>query len=317
VTSRGLSVQRAAVSLVLAAASGLIAPHAGAAPKAPAAPVASPPTFDEGALIAPAFDKSDKANRTERPAASEAAPSAVPPPASTPPAETAPPPSAPAPAPPPTASQQAAPLLEQVDELAVLEAASALAQAARPRFSMSVAMGISVDNAGIADHRNVMVPSFAVVGGIGQKRLGFEARLFASEAAGRYSTPNAAMGGKPVADVGADRQAVDLMLAVRPLAGWNAEDDRWGARLAHGLTANVGLGGERVSVATSTVFRLGAVIGAHVDFPVTPAHDRSELNVRLAVRRMFGTGGTATIGTQAESIGDTRVEALAGLAFVF
>ena len=311
-TSRRLSFRRAVVGLALGATSGLIAPHASASP------AASPPAFDEGALIAPAFDKSDKtkekANPTERPVAPDSASAALPPPESSAPAEAAP---APAPVPSPTASEQAAPLLEQVDELAALEASAALARAARPRFSMSVAMGISVDNAGIADHRNVMIPSFAVVGGIGQKRLGFQARLFASEAAGRYSTPNSAMGGKPVADVGADRQAVDLMLAVRPLAGWNVEDDRWGARLARGLTANVGLGGERVSVAASTLFRLGAVIGAHVDFPVTPAHDRSELNLRLAVRRMFGTGATAGTGAQAESIGDTKVEALAGLAFVF
>jgi hypothetical protein len=295
-------------------ASAMLASRARAADKEPAPPA----RFDEGALIAPAFDKTDKTDKTERPVEPVAAPPALPPPAPPPPAEPAPAPVAPVL---PSPSEQAAPLLEQVDELATLEAAESLAKAARPRFSMSVAMGISVDNAGVADHRNVMIPSFAVMGGIGQKRLGFEARLFASEAAGRYSTPNAAMGGKPVADVGADRQAVDLLLAVRPLAGWNLEDVRWGARVARALTANAGLGGERVSVAASTVFRLGAVIGAHADFPVTPAESsndlRSELNVRLSVRRMFGTGGTAGTGAQAESIGDTKLEALAGLAFVF
>jgi hypothetical protein len=318
--------------LWLGAATVGVAPSVRADHKAPgpAAHAQAPASYDEGALIAPAFDKGDKPDK----ATTKAKTQAVVPPAPAAPPEPPPSPAAPpadpaatnalpgvtAPStqtPGPTATEQAAPLLERVDELATLEAAAALAEAARPRFSMSIAMGISVDTAGVADHRNVMIPSFAVMGGVGQKLLGFEARLFASEAAGRYSTPNPAMGNRLVADVGADRQAVDLLLAVRPLAAFKPEDDRWGARFARGLTANVGLGGERVSVAAATLFRLGAVVGAHADFPLTPAHDRSELDVRLSVRRMFGSSGTVGTGAQAESIGDTKVEALAGLAFVF
>lgn len=311
-TSRRLSFRRAAAFLVGGA---LIVPQvAWAAPKAPAHAAAPAPAFDEGALIAPTFEKADKSKPgNERPAAPVPAAAEAPPPVEPVPVVPAavPPPVAPDA---PTSSEAAAPLLQEVDELATLEAAAALEAAARPRFSMSVAMGISVDNVGIADHRNVMIPSFAVMGGIGQNLLGFEARLFASEAAGRFSTPNASMAGKEVADVGADRQAVDLLLAVRPLAGWAVQDGRWGARLARGLTANVGLGGERVSVAAATIRRVGAVVGAHADFPVTPARDRSELNVRLSLRRMFGTSGSTGKG---ESVGDTKVEALAGLAFVF
>ena len=282
-----------------------------AAPNTPAHPTAPARAFDEGALIAPAFEKADKSkpNSPAPPVHATAAPAPVEPSPAV--SAVAPPPAV---SDAPNASEVAAPLLQQVDELATLEAAAALEAAARPRFSMSVAMGISVDNVGIADHRNVMIPSFAVMGGIGQNLLGFEARLFASEAAGRFSTPNPSMAGKEVADVGADRQAVDLLLAVRPLAGWAVEDGRWGARVARGLTANVGLGGERVSVAAAAIRRLGAVVGAHADFPVTPARERSELNVRLSIRRMFGTSGSASKG---EPVGDTKVEALAGLAFVF
>jgi hypothetical protein len=264
--------------------------------------------MDEGALIAPTFEKAS---------APEAPPTAGPEAGAAEAGGRATGPDSPAVSAPEsaTASERAAPLLQQVDELAALEAATALAAEARPRFSMTVAVGFSLDNVGIADHRNVMVPSLAVTGGVGQDLLGFEARLFASEAAGRYSTPN--LEGKPIADVGADRQAVDLLLAVRPFAGVRTEDVRWWARFMRAFTLNAGGSGERVSVGPQTVFRLGAVVGAHADFPITPARERSQLLASLSVRRMFGSGGQVDSGGKAEPVGDTKVEALAGLAFVF
>ena len=264
--------------------------------------------MEGGALIAPTFDKAP-------PAAPVSPTPEAPPTAGSSGAAEAGSPSVSTPATDATASQHAAPLLAQVDELAALEAAAALAAAARPRFSMTVAVGFSVDNVGIADHRNVMIPSLAVIGGIGQDLLGFEARLFASEAAGRFSTPNA--DGKQVADLGADRQAVDLILAVRPFAGFRTEDVRWPARFARALTINAGGSGERVSVGSQPVYRLGVVAGAHVDFPITSARDRSQLLATLSLRRMFGSEGHVDMSGKSLSVGDTKVEALAGLAFVF
>jgi hypothetical protein len=188
---------------------------------------------------------------------------------------------------------------------------------ARPRFAMAAAVGISIDNLGIADGRNVRIPSFAVMGGIGRGRLGFEARLFASEAAGRFSSPNP-VGGNPVADVGADRQALDLLLAVRPFADLkDANDVAWSARFLRALTLDVGGAAERVSVGTQSVRRLGAVLGAHVDLPLTPPGDSSELCLTVSVRRMLGTSASVSLGGTSVGVGDSKAEALAGLTVVF
>ncbi len=190
---------------------------------------------------------------------------------------------------------------------------------AHPRFAIAAAMGLSIDNAGIADHRNVLIPSFLVQGGIGQGVLGFEARLFASEAAGRFSTPSqiAADRNVPIADVGADRQAVDLMLAVRPFAAGRMGALAWPARFARALTLDVGVGGERVSVGSQTLFRGGAVVGGYVDIPVTPANDTSTLSLRFAARRMFGTHGSVSVSGQSLAVSDTKVELFGGLAVAF
>lgn len=190
---------------------------------------------------------------------------------------------------------------------------------ARPKFSVAAAVGVSLDNAGIADGRNVAIPSFSVQGGVGQDLLGFDARLFASEAAGQFSTPSQVTTDRNalIADVGADRQAVDLMLAVRPLARWQRQRLDWPARFARALTVDVGLAGERVSIGAQTVRRIGAVFAAYADLPLTPADDRSALHLRLTARRMVGTHGNVTESAGLKQVGDTHVELLAGLAVVF
>jgi len=191
---------------------------------------------------------------------------------------------------------------------------------ARPRFMMSAAVGVSIDNHGIADGRNVVVPSLAIQGGIGDGPFGFEARLFASEAAGRFSSPNAnPSGAKAIADVGADRQAVDLLLAVRPFArGITARGDQpWTARLVGSLTADLGLAVERVSVGTLSTLRGGAVVGAHLDLPFVQSGDGSELRVTIAVRRMLGTSKTLEVSGVTAAVGDSKLESFAGLTVVF
>lgn len=190
---------------------------------------------------------------------------------------------------------------------------------ARPRFSVAAAVGVSVDDEGIADGRNVAIPSFSVQGGIGQGLLGFDARLFASEAAGQFSTPSQVAADRKalIADVGADRQAADLMLAIRPFALWQPRRLDWADRFVHALTLDVGAAVERVSIGAQTVMRAGAVLAAYADLPLTPADDRSPLHLRLAARRMLGTHPDVADGTGTKKVGDTRAELLAGLAVIF
>ncbi|HEY8924594.1 MAG TPA: hypothetical protein VIU64_09445 [Polyangia bacterium] len=190
---------------------------------------------------------------------------------------------------------------------------------ARPRFLMSAAVGISIDNHGIADGRNVLVPSLAIQGGIGDGAFGFEARLFASEAAGRFSSPNPnPNGAKTIADVGADRQAVDLLLAVRPFQ-WGAARGgaTWAARFVQAITADIGLAVERVSVGTLSTMRGGAVVGAHLDVPLVRSADGSELRAMIAGRRMLGTSKTLEVSGVTAAIGDSKLESFAGLTVVF
>jgi len=190
---------------------------------------------------------------------------------------------------------------------------------ARPRFMMSAAVGISIDNHGIADGRDVLVPSLAIQGGIGDGFFGFEARLFASEAAGRYASANPnPSGAKTIADVGADRQAVDLLLAVRPFAlGAARGDEPWVARLVRSITADLGLAVERVSVGTLSTMRGGAVLGAHLDVPLARSEDGSELRATIAARRMLGTSKTLDVLGVTAAIGDSKLESFAGLTVVF
>jgi len=190
---------------------------------------------------------------------------------------------------------------------------------ARPRFSMAASLGVSVDNQGIADRRNVAIPSFSVQGGIGQDLLGFDARLFASEAAGQFSTPSQVAADRKalIADVGADRQAADLMLAVRPFARWQRQRFAWTDRFMRALTLDVGAALERVSVGAQTVMRAGAVVAAYADLPLSGADDPSPLHLRLAARRMIGTRPEVADGTGTKQVGDSRVELLAGLAVIF
>jgi len=190
---------------------------------------------------------------------------------------------------------------------------------ARPRFMMSAAVGVSIDNHGIADGRNVAVPSLAVQGGIGDGLFGFEARLFASEAAGRFSSPNPnPSGAKTIADVGADRQALDVLLAIRPFArGAAGGDQAWTARLVRSITADLGVAVERVSVGTLSALRGGVVIGAHLDVPLVRSEDGSELRATIAARRMRAASKTLEVSGATAAIGDSKLESFAGLTVVF
>ena len=187
---------------------------------------------------------------------------------------------------------------------------------------MSAVVGVSVDNHGIGDGRNVLVPSLALQGGIGDGLFGFGFRLFASEAAGRFSSPNPAAPGatatSSVADLGADRQAVDLLLNLRPFVpAWTEAGDGWTARFVRALTVELGVAGERVSLGTKSIFREGVVAGARIDVPLVQSADGSELRATVVVRRMLAARQTVDVGGTAQQIGDSKLEAFAGLTVVF
>ena len=219
----------------------------------------------------------------------------------------------------PAASPAAAPVAGEGTPPTAASGSSAEAESLlqRPRFLASAAVGVSIDNHGIADGRNVIVPSLAIGGGIGDGLFGFEARLFASEAAGRFFSPSPD-GTKQVADVGADRQALDILLAVRPFAGGATRGDQpWVARLVRSLTADLGFAVERVSVGTLSTLRGGAVVGAHLDVPLVRSQDGSELRVTIAARRMLGRSQTLQVSGVTAAVGDSKLESFAGLTVVF
>lgn len=177
----------------------------------------------------------------------------------------------------------------------------------RPRFEVAIGMGISVDNPGLSDGRTVKVPSFQVQAGVDEGPLGFELRLFSSSADGRYRQANGA------GEMAVNRVAVDLMIAWRPLNSVRAADSGSIPRLVRSLTAEVGPAFENVISSQTTATRRGFVFGAHLDFPLTPATDGSELRIRLSARRLLA--GRATVG--ATPVSDSRGEVIGALAFVF
>jgi hypothetical protein len=170
----------------------------------------------------------------------------------------------------------------------------------RPRFFAAIGMGVSVDSSDPVGGRTVAIPAFEVLGGIGEGILGFEARLFSSQASGRYQMVP-------------DRLAIDALLAVHVFAAQHSEDQRWVRRVARAFTLNVGLSGENASVGQSSVIRAGSVVGAHLDLPLTSHLEASELRMRIGVRRMYGGVGHAGTVT----VSDSGEELFAALAAAF
>jgi hypothetical protein len=299
-----------------------VAPAVGAgaevAPAAGPLPADAPPRT-EPPPPAPASGDADVSPAP--PPAPPPTPPPAPPPASLPPApEASPAPTSDLPVDPAAAPAEPGPAIEpSPGEVAPAPAPPAGAEVIaaevpavrRPRFEMEVGMGASFDATGLADARTVLIPAFEVLGGVGQGRLGFEARLFSSEAAGRFHDKSTATG---ALDMAIDRVAVDLALAWRPFAAPGSGGHvRYLRRVLRTLTLDLGGASERASFGSQTLYRWGVVLGAHVDAPLTAPGERSELRIRLSACRMFGSGGR--VG--AESVSDTDVETFLGLAVVF
>jgi hypothetical protein len=182
----------------------------------------------------------------------------------------------------------------------------------RPRFSLAVGMGATIDSTGFSDGAH-LIPAFFGVGGFGDGLAGFDLGAFASSASGRY--PPSAVEEAPV-----DRLALDAFGVIRPAARVHREDQRYRYRVLHTLAAELGLGLERDGRTMVAGTRFVLHTGARVEFPLTPAGLPSELRVRLAVRRAIGLYtpevAVAQGSTLATAVGDST-ELYAALAVVF
>ncbi|MEP6653460.1 MAG: hypothetical protein ABJA82_08890 [Myxococcales bacterium] len=210
-------------------------------------------------------------------------------------------------APPAADSSLASPVLDG-DLSAPLQAS-----AHRPRFSIGVGMGVSLDSTGFVDSRTVAVPAFQVQLGVGEEFLGFELRLFSTQASGRYHQRAASRTMLAPIDGPADRLAIDVLLAVRPFAAIYLGDPRWGSRVVKSVTVNAGAAGENATTGAPAVVRFGSVFGFHIDLPVAPSDSASALSVRITGRRMSARQAYAGMTAVTDTVG----ELFGGLALSF
>lgn len=180
---------------------------------------------------------------------------------------------------------------------------------ARPRLSAAVGFGSSFDAVGFEDGNTHAIPSFFSELGISDGPFGLDLLAFASTASGRHEGQN------PV-----DRLAVDLFGVIRP-GGWYRPDDRrYLMRVLHGLGAELGLGFERDGRSAISGTRFLIHTGARVDVPLSPAHEPTEIRLRLAVRRGIGLYTPRLSGGRVPGVldvDDSAVELYAMLVSVF
>jgi len=179
----------------------------------------------------------------------------------------------------------------------------------RPRFSLAIGMGATVDGVGFTDGTHA-IPSFFATGGFGDGLLGFDLGASASSASGRFGGSAA-----PV-----DRLALDAFGVVRPAAQVRRGDTRYGLRVLHTLAAELGIGLERDGRTMGAGSRFEVHTGARVELPLTAAGERSELRLRFAVRHALGlytpklSNGVGT--TDDTAVGDST-ELYSALVVVF
>ncbi|HVT06333.1 MAG TPA: hypothetical protein VHO67_02700 [Polyangia bacterium] len=180
----------------------------------------------------------------------------------------------------------------------------------RPRMSLAVGFGASLDATGFTDGAHA-IPAFFGQGGFGDGWLGFELGAFSTAASGRFHAGDAA----PV-----DRLGLDAFFVLRPAAGVGGDDVRYGLRVLRTLAAEVGVGYERDGRTSGAGSRFQIHTGARIELPLTPARRPSELRLRLGFRRAIGlytpqVAGAAS-GPPVISVGDSN-ELYAALAVVF
>ena len=217
------------------------------------------------------------------------------------------PPPAQAPAPPLVETPLVTPPPEQPPEIVEAELLS-LAPPPRPRLTLAVGMGATLDPTGFASGGH-FIPAFFGIGDVGDGLVGFSMGAFSSAASGRF----------PTTDSPVDRLALDAFGVYRPAARVRPGDQRYRMRVLRTLGAELGLGFERDGQVVVSGTRWVIHTGARIEFPLTSGQ-ASELRLRLAVRRAFGlytpelstkSGSNGTI-----SVGDST-ELYAALAVVF
>jgi hypothetical protein len=188
----------------------------------------------------------------------------------------------------------------------VVEAALlSLAPLPRPRLSLAVGMGATLDPTGFSDGGH-FIPAFFGVGDVGDGSLGFSMGALSSAASGRF----------PAADSPVDRLALDAFGVLRPAARLRPGDQRYRLRVLRTAGVELGLGFERDGQVVVSGSRWVIHTGARIEFPLTSGQ-ASELRLRLAVRRAFGLYTPELLGSNGTiSVGDST-ELYAALAVVF
>lgn len=179
----------------------------------------------------------------------------------------------------------------------------------RPRLSVAIGMGATFDPVGFDSGSAHAIPGFFSTAGIGDGFFGVDLGAFASSGAGRFSNDD------PI-----DRLALAAFAVVRPAAGRWPDDQRYQIRVLRTIGGELGLGLERDGRSMTSGTRFVVHTGARVELPLTPAGERRELRLRLAVNRGFGLytprlyGATASDLTE---VGDTAAEIYTALVVVF
>jgi hypothetical protein len=173
-------------------------------------------------------------------------------------------------------------------------------------------MGASIDDSGLSAAGRSAIPAFFAMGGFGAGLFGFDLGVFVNSATGRYRAPN-----QPI-----DRLDIDAMMIVRPAAGFDRGDGRYGLRVLRTLGLDVGFGYEhaaRIVRAPEQLSRVGLRVGAQIDLPLTAAAEAGapggELRLRLAVRRLFAHA--LSTFPEGDAPSDTSGELFAALVAVF
>jgi len=184
-------------------------------------------------------------------------------------------------------------------------------------MELAAGMGVSRDYEDLERNDLKNVPVFHVMGGFGAGILGVNFAFSSTQALGRSRSPFLV-----------DRLAGEALLVFRPaavVAPWR-DSAHYLARVARAFSAAVGPAYEHVSASRPRGGRFGVRVGGHIDLPLSPAREPSELRLRVGVRRFLGfdravlTTGANDPCRPAQScrrVGDTQLEVLGALAVVF
>ena len=195
---------------------------------------------------------------------------------------------------------------EQPPEIVEAELLS-LASPPRPRLSLAVGVGATLDSTGFPGGAHA-IPAFFGVGGFGDGLWGGDLGAFSSAASGRF----------PTADSPVDWLALDAFAVLRPAARLRPGDQRYRMRVLRAVGAELGLGLERDGQVVVSGSRWVIHTGARIEFPLTSGQ-ASELRLRLAVRRAFGLYTpelSKSVSSPTISVGDST-ELYGALAVVF